>query len=255
MALDFSLAGKHALVTGATRGLGWAIARVFAEHGAQVAVNSRSQKDCEARVKELTDAGLTAVPCPFDVADLSACTRVVRGLENRHGAVDILVNNAGVIHRQELADFSDEDWLRVININLNAAFALSREAARGMAGKGWGRIINIASIMAQVARPTIPAYVSSKHGLAGMTKALAVELGPKGITVNAINPGYFATEFNKPLMADPEFDAMVKSRTPVGRWGDPEELAGAALFLASEAGGYVNGASLTVDGGMTAALY
>jgi gluconate 5-dehydrogenase len=255
MPIDFNLDGRVALVTGATRGLGWAIARTFAEHGAHVAINSRKADDCHDRVNQLTSAGLKAEASPFDVGDLDACRQVVARLLREHGHLDILVNNAGIIHREPLEGFSDEDWQRVVNVNLNAAFTLSREAGTAMAKNGWGRIINIASIMALVARPTIPAYVSSKHGLAGLTKALGVELGPSGVTVNAINPGYFATELNQPLMADAEFDAMVKNRTPIGRWGDPDELAGAALFLASEAGGYVNGTSLTVDGGMTAALY
>jgi len=255
MPISFDLSGRVALVTGATRGLGLAIARALAEHGAHVAINSRKPDECEDRARTLTADGLKAEACAFDVADLDAGRRAVADLVQRHGRLDILVNNAGVIHREPLADFSDDDWQRVVNINLNAAFTLSREAGTAMAKAGWGRIINIASIMAMVARPTIPAYVSSKHGLAGLTKALAVELGPSGVTVNAINPGYFATELNQPLVEDAEFDAMVKSRTPVGRWGDPDELAGAALFLASDAGGYVNGASLTVDGGMTAALY
>ncbi|HZD25480.1 MAG TPA: 3-oxoacyl-ACP reductase FabG [Alphaproteobacteria bacterium] len=255
MAVDFRLEGRVALVTGASRGLGWAIARAFAEQGATVALNSRSAADCESRAGELQEAGLAGEPCAFDVANLAAGKRAVAELAERHGRLDILVNNAGIIHRQALPDFADADWQRVIDVNLTAAFVLAREASRPMLQQGWGRIINIASIMALVARPTIPAYISSKHGLAGLTKALAVELGPQGVTVNAINPGYFATELNEPLMADAEFDAMVKSRTPVGRWGDPDELAGAAVYLASTSGGYVNGAMLTVDGGMTAALY
>jgi gluconate 5-dehydrogenase len=142
----------------------------------------------------------------------------------------------------------------VLDVNLTAPFLLAQQVAPGMIERGWGRIINISSILGQIGRATIPAYVSSKHGLIGLTRTLAVELGPHGVTVNAINPGYFATEFNAPLIADETFDTMVKTRTPLGRWGEPVELAGAAVFLASDAGGYVNGAALTVDGGMTAAL-
>jgi gluconate 5-dehydrogenase len=176
------------------------------------------------------------------------------GLDNSTGGIDILVNNAGIIHRAPLSEFAEEKWRNVLNVNLTAPFLLAQAVAPGMVQQGWGRIINIASIMGQIGRATIPAYVSSKHGLVGLTKTLAIELGPHGVTVNAINPGYFATELNIPLMADADFDAMVKGRTPLGRWGDPAELAGAAVFLASDAGGYVNGASLTVDGGMTASL-
>lgn len=253
--MELRLDGKVALITGATRGLGWAMARAMADSGAQVVINSRSTEDCEAKVAEIEAAGGQAFALPFDAADVETCRKAVSEIIGRSGSLDILVNNAGTTHRLPLAEFDEAKWQQVVDLNLTAAFALSRAAGLAMAERGWGRIINIASVLALVGRPTIPAYVATKHGLTGLTKALAVELGPKGVTVNAINPGYFATEFNAALMANAEFDTMVKTRTPVGRWGDPDELAGTAVFLASDAAAYVNGTSFTVDGGMTAALY
>lgn len=254
MTISFRLDGRVALVTGASRGLGWAIARAFAEHGAHVAINSRSEADCRDKVAELTDAGLSAQALPFDVGDPEVGTAALRQLSEERGRLDILVNNAGITNRAALADFTYEDWRRVVNVNLDAVFALSREAAQIMVPAGAGRIINIASALAIIARPNIPAYVASKHGLNGLTKALGVELGGTGVTVNAIAPGYFATEFNIPLKEDPEFNTMVVNRTPAGRWGEPDELSGAALFLASDAAAYVTASMLTVDGGLTAAL-
>jgi gluconate 5-dehydrogenase len=248
--MDFRLDGRRALITGSTRGLGLAIARAMAEQGAAVIINSRNNDECETTAADLRDAGHDATPLPFDASDGSARQAAI----GTAGPVDILVNNAGIIHRAPLAEFPEDKWREVLEVNLSAPFLLAQLLAPGMVERGWGRIINISSIMGQIGRATIPAYVSSKHGLIGLTKTLAIELGPHGVTVNAINPGYFATEFNAPLIADPDFDSMVKTRTPLGRWGDPAELAGAAVFLASDAGGYVNGAALTVDGGMTASL-
>ncbi|MDP6830776.1 MAG: glucose 1-dehydrogenase [Alphaproteobacteria bacterium] len=249
--MDFRLDGRRALITGSTRGLGLAIARAMAEQGAQVIINSRNADDCQATAEALARQGHAVQALPFDASDGPDREAALAGIRDN---IDILVNNAGINHRVPLADFDEGAWRNVLDVNLTAPFLLAQLVAPGMVKRGWGRIINIASIMAQVGRATIPAYVSSKHGLVGLTKTLAIELGPHGVTVNAINPGYFATEFNTPLMADPDFDAMVKAHTPVGRWGDPAELAGAAVFLASEAGSYVNGAALTVDGGMTATL-
>ena len=248
----FSLAGRVALVTGSSRGLGWAVARGFAEHGATVVLNGRDRAALEPRAAELGGESDVAA---FDVADPEACERAVAGIVERRGRLDILVNNAGITHRQPTAEFPTERWRRVMDVNLTAPFVLAREAAKDMQRRRWGRIVNIASVLSLVARPTIPPYVASKHGLIGLTRAFAVEFGPQGITSNAIAPGYFLTEFNTPLKANPEFDRMVTTRTPAGRWGDPDELVGAAVFLASDAAAYVNGATLTVDGGMTAALY
>ncbi len=250
----FSLAGRVALVTGASRGLGWVFAEALAAAGAHVVLNSRHAADLEAREAELLGRGLAASRATFDVADEAATAAALETLLAEHGRLDVLVNNAGVIRRAELADYDSATWQHVIEVNLSACFHLAREAARPMTAAGHGRIINIASVMGLIGRPSIPAYVASKHGLIGLTRSLAAELGPRGVTVNAICPGYFATEMAQPLMADEEFNEMVCSRTPLGRWGDPGELAGAVIFLASGAGSYVNGAAITVDGGMTAVL-
>ena len=195
MTINFDLDGRVALVTGSTRGIGHAIALAMAERGATVLINARSQADVDKVCAELTELGLSSEATPFDVTDAKSCIAAIAAQPR----IDILVNNAGIVHRQILADFTDEDWHRVIEVNLTACFRLARECSRTMAKNGWGRIINMSSIMGMVARPTIPSYVSSKHGLLGLTKALAVELGPMGITCNAINPGYIATSLNTAL--------------------------------------------------------
>ena len=250
----FSLAGRTALVTGASRGLGFAMAKALAEHGARVVLNSRKAADLEEKAAELAAAGLAADTVAFDVADMAACADAVAELERRLGHLDILVSNAGVLPRTPLVDYSDADWHASLSVNLTAAFALSRAVARPMAERGWGRIVVTGSVLGVLARPTIPGYVATKHALNGLTKALAVELGPKGITANAICPGYFATELNASLVQNEAFHRMVVNRTPVGRWGRPEEVGGAVVFLASDAAAYVNGHMLLVDGGMVAAL-
>ena len=250
----FRLDGKVALITGSTRGLGRAMANAMIESGAHVVINGRSDDTVMGKVAELNLDGRSASGLAFDVADLDAGAEAIETIVARHGGIDILVNNAGINHRAPLDDFEQGEWERVMRVNLDAPFALSRAAARHMVAAGSGRIINTASIMGTVARPTIPAYVASKAGITGITKALAVELGPHGVTVNAIGPGYVATEMNTALVEDPEFNSMVESRTPVGRWGRPDEIASAAVFLASDEASYVNGHLLLVDGGMTVAL-
>lgn len=250
----FSLEGRVALVTGASRGLGWAMAAALAEAGATLILCGRTESTLDERVQRLRTSGAHAGAVVFDVADRSVAGQVVEAVMGEHGRLDILVNNAGVNHRAPLEDFTDEDWDRVVATNLSSCFSLSREAARPMTAQGWGRIVNTTSIMGPRARPSIPAYIAAKAGLAALTRALAAELGPRGVTCNAIAPGYFATEMTEPLSTDPEFDAMVRARTPLGRWGKPEELGGAVVFLASEAGAYVNGHVLVVDGGMSVSI-
>ena len=250
----FSLDGKVALITGASRGLGLAMARAMGRAGAHVVLNGRHAETLADRVRELSDEGLAASAAPFDVADEGAAETAIDNILQRHERLDVLVNNAGIVHRDAVEDLGTEDWRRVIDTNLTACFVLARQAAGPMIAQGSGRIIMTASIMSFMARPGIASYITTKSALAGLTRALAVELGPKGVTCNAIAPGYFLTDLTAGLAADPEFDALVRRRTPLGRWGSADELAGVAVFLAAEASSYVNGHVLTVDGGLSASL-
>ncbi len=250
----FSLEGRVALVTGASRGLGWAIAEALAEHGAHVVLSSRDQAALDARAADLKERGLSAQARAFDVSDRAAGAEAVAAVHGEHGHLDILVNNAGIVQRKPIAELADEDWDRIIETNLTAAFRLARDAGRHMAAAGHGRIINIASIMSVVARPGVASYVVSKGGLAMLTRALAVEFGPQGVTSNAIAPGYIVSEMTADLHDNPEFDSFVRERTPLGRWGEAKEIGAVALFLASDASSYVNGHLLVADGGLTIAL-
>jgi gluconate 5-dehydrogenase len=250
----FRLDGRTALVTGASRGLGWAIAQALAGAGAHVVLNGRDAAALEARVAALAARGLRAEAAAFDVTDTAAAAAAVRAVVERHGRLDVLCANAGVQHRSPIVDFPLDDFRRVIDTNLTAVWALAREAARAMVPAGRGRILVTGSMTALAARPTVSAYVASKGAVHALVRALAVELGPKGITANCIAPGYFATEMNTALVNDTAFDAWVVGRTPVGRWGRPEEIGAAALYLASDEAAFVNGHALVVDGGFTASL-
>jgi gluconate 5-dehydrogenase len=249
---DFSLTDRVALITGSTQGLGFAIARAYAASGARVIVNGRDRDRVDAAITQLTDEGYTAYPLVLDVGRFDRHEPALSEMHERFGVPDILVNNVGIRIRKSLAEVSLAEVIELVNIDLIAAIHLSKLAANAMIGKRTaGRILTLTSIAGPLARNGDAIYPIAKQGLEGMVRALAVEYGPHAITSNGIAPGTFATETNAPLVADPERGAKVIGRNPLGRWGRPDEIAGAAVFLASSAASYVNGHILVVDGGFS----
>ena len=238
----FDVRGRTALVTGSSRGIGRALAAGLIQAGCDVIVHGRDP--------ERAAAELGARHVAFDVTDADA---VARGLADA-GPLDILVNNAGIQHREPLLEVSEADWCRVIDTNLTSAFLVAREVARGMVERGSGKIVNVASLQAELARPGIGPYAAAKGGLKMLTRAMCAEWGPSGVQCNAIGPGYFVTDLTAELVADAAFDEWVRGRTPARRWGRVEDLVGAVLFLASSASDYVCGQTIFVDGGLTAVV-
>ncbi|HEY2942700.1 MAG TPA: glucose 1-dehydrogenase [Vicinamibacteria bacterium] len=249
----FRLEGRRALVTGGARGLGRTMALALAEVGAEVAVASRTLEDCRAAAEEI--ARTTGRRCAAFSVDLNRAGEMgpfVREVESRFGAVDILVNNAGINIRGPAEEIDEADWDAVVGTNLKAPFLLARALGPGMCARGWGRVINLGSILSVVALPGRAPYVSSKAGLLGLTRVLALEWADRGVTVNAICPGPFATDMNRQLLSDPvRYKAFIE-KIPMGRWGELDDIAGVAVFLASDASAFVTGTALFVDGGWTA---
>jgi gluconate 5-dehydrogenase len=250
----FSLDGRVALVTGASRGLGFAMAEALAEAGATVVINGRDAAGAAVAAGTLRDRGLKAQPAPFDVTDRDAAGAAVDAIVTRFGRLDILIGNAGHTHRAPLADWTLEDWNAMFAIHVSASFFLAQQVAVPMRRHHYGRIIFTTSITALMGRATIHGYAAAKSALAGLARSLAAELGEDGITCNSIAPGYFETDLTRPLLGNEAFVARVNSLVALRRWGKPRDLAGLAVFLASEASSYVTGQQIAVDGGLTTTI-
>lgn len=250
----FSLEGRLALITGSGQGIGFALARGLAEHGASVVLNGRDAARIGSAVEKLRAASFKAHASTFDVTDFEAVNADIARIEAEIGAIDILVNNAGVQFRAPLEDFPEEQWERLFKTNVSGAFHAAKAVARNMIPRGKGKIINIGSVQSELARPNIAPYTATKGAIRNLTKGMCADWAKHGLQINAIAPGYFRTEMNQALVDNPEFSAWLEKRTPAGRWGNVDELIGAAVFLASDASSFVNGHTLYVDGGMTASV-
>jgi gluconate 5-dehydrogenase len=246
----FDLTGRRALITGSSQGIGLALAHGLAEAGASVVLNGRDTGKLAAAAAGIPGAEQTA----FDVTDHAATAQAVDALEAAGGPIDILVNNAGAQHRAPLEDFPPEAFQRLLAVNVTGIFNVAQACARHMLARGRGKIVNVASVNAALARTTIAPYTATKGAVANLTKGMAADWARHGLNCNAIAPGYMKTPLNAALWSDPAFNAWLEGRTPAGRWGEVEELVGACVFLASDAASFVNGHVLYVDGGLTAAL-
>jgi gluconate 5-dehydrogenase len=246
----FDLSGRTALVTGSSQGIGLALAHGLAEAGARVLLNGRDRDKLAAAADQVPGAGVLA----FDVTDHEAARAAVDGFEASDGPIDILVNNAGMQHRTPLEDFPADAFERILHANVSSVFHVGQACARHMIARGRGKIVNVASVNAALARYSIAPYTATKGAVAQLTKGMAVDWARHGLNCNAIAPGYMRTPLNEALSSDPAFNDWLEKRTPAGRWGRPEELVGACVFLASDAASFVNGHILYVDGGLTSSL-
>jgi gluconate 5-dehydrogenase len=250
----FDLTGKLALVTGSVTGLGKAMAMALARQGAAVILNGRTEARLDAAQQAFSDLGLNAHTLRFDTGDREATASAVKAIQDQYGDIDILINNVGYRDRRPVQEFAVGDMDRMLANNLSAPFELARLLAPGMIKKGWGRIINVSSVVATFASDGDAAYVAAKGGLESLTRAMAVEYGKHGVTVNAISPGFFLTEPNSDMADNEALNKWLQGRTILARWAKPEELAGIAVFLASNESGYVTGQTIQVDGGLSARL-
>ena len=251
----FDLTGKTALVTGGTHGLGMAIATGLANAGATIIVNDVLPEKLESAKKEYAENGIKVHTYVLDVTDEKAVEQIIAVMEKEVGPIDILVNNAGIIKRIPILEMKAEEFRQVIDIDLTGPFIMSKTVAKGMVERGYGKIINMCSMMSELGRNTVSAYASAKGGLKMLTRSMATEWAKYNIQINGIGPGYFATDQTAPIRVDGHpFNEFIIGRTPAGRWGDPEDLAGTAVFLASKAADFVNGQVVYVDGGILATI-
>jgi gluconate 5-dehydrogenase len=250
----FSLAGRTALVTGASRGIGRAVALGLAQAGAKVILAARDSAKLDQLAAEIIAAGGAASSIVFELADPPAVEAVIPSLLARGERIDILVNNAAISSWGGLAGSSTEHWNHLFEVNVTSCYVLSREASRGMVDRGWGRIINFGSYVSKIGRPNLSAYVASKSAVLGLTRAVAAELAPHGVTCNAIAPGFIDTDMAAPTVGHPQRAKIFREAIAMGRFGQPEELAGVAIFLASEAASYITGQMIHVDGGVNGVL-
>ena len=250
----FSLAGSRALITGSSQGIGLALAAGMGAAGAEIVLNGRDTAKLEAAASALSARGITTHTLAFDATDHDGVRAAMDGFEDTTGAIDILINNAGMQHRTPLEDFPADAFARLMQTNVASVFHVGQACARHMIGRGAGKIINIASVQTALARPGIAPYTATKGAVANLTKGMATDWARLGLNCNAIAPGYFDTPLNAALVADPAFTEWLEKRTPAGRWGQVDELVGAAVFLSSAAASFVNGHPLYVDGGITASL-
>ena len=250
----FDLTGRRALITGSSQGIGLALAEGLAAHGAHVVVNGRDGAKVEAAVQMLLDKGHAADAAVFDVTSKDAVSDAVSDIESRYGPIDILINNAGMQFRAPLEDFPADRWEQLLTTNISSVFYVGQAVARFMIGRGRGKIVNIASVQSELARPGIAPYTATKGAVRNLTRGMCADWARHGLQINAIAPGYFKTPLNQALVDDPEFSTWLEKRTPAARWGNVGELVGSAIFLVSNASSFVNGHTLYVDGGLTTSL-
>ena len=250
----FDLSGNTALVTGSSQGIGLAIAEGLGEAGAHIVINGRDVAKLEAARAALAAKGLAVSVAAFDVTDENAVARGIEQIERSVGPIGILVNNAGMQFRTTLEEFPLEKWRELMRVNVESAFIVGKAVAKGMIARKQGKIINISSVQSELGRPTIAPYTATKGAIKMLTKGMCADWAKHGIQVNAIGPGYFKTPLNQALVDNPEFSSWLEKRTPAGRWGNTDELIGAAIFLSSPASSFVNGHILYVDGGITSVL-
>ena len=250
----FDLTGKNILITGSGSGIGFALAKGLGHAGASIILNGRNKEKLALAEKKLSNEGINVHSLIFDVTNSQNVKKAIRNFENKTGSVDVLINNAGINIREPFEGFSEEKWKHVLDININGTMIVSQQVAPYMIARKSGKIITICSMQSELGRPSIVPYTVSKGAVKMLTKALCTEWARYNIQVNGIGPGYFETELTKPLKDDPQFDKWLCNRTPANRWGKPEELVGAAVFLASQASNYVNGQIVYVDGGLLASV-